>query len=126
LAAGTLASFAPVTLLTAKAGDEGAMYGLIGKIMAVPGQRDSLAQVLLEGSHAMPGCLSYVVALDPTDSNAIWVTEVWESQGSHQASVKLPAVQSAIAKGRSMIAGFGDRVVTQPVGGHGLRMSGQV
>ena len=44
---------------------EGQMYGLIGKVNAVSGQRDVLAAVLLEGTQAMPGCLSYVVASDP-------------------------------------------------------------
>jgi hypothetical protein len=35
------------------------MYGLIGKIEAVPGKRDDLARILLEGVSGMPGCLSY-------------------------------------------------------------------
>jgi len=68
----------------------------------------------------MPGCLSYIVAADPADANALWVTEVWDSQASHQASLSLPAVQAAIAKGRPMIAGFSNRVETQPLGGIGL------
>ncbi len=38
------------------------MYGLIGKIMAASVQRDALLAALLEGSGAMPGCLSYIVA----------------------------------------------------------------
>jgi quinol monooxygenase YgiN len=46
------------------------MYGLIGKIHAVPGQRDALATILLEGTQGMPGCLSYVVAADPIDADA--------------------------------------------------------
>lgn len=32
----------------------------------------------------------------------------------------LPSVRQAIAKGRPLIAGFGDSTVTVPVGGHGL------
>lgn len=96
------------------------MYGLIGKITAVPGQRDALIAILLEGVSGMPGCLSYVVARDPSDPNAIWVTEVWDSQASHQASLSLPSVQQAIARGKPLIAGFGERIVTEPVGGHGL------
>jgi quinol monooxygenase YgiN len=98
----------------------GAMYGLLGKINATPGQRDALAAILLQSGDAMPGCLSYIVAADPADANGLWVTEVWESQGSHQASLSLPAVQAAIAKGRPMIAGFSNRVETQPLGGIGL------
>jgi quinol monooxygenase YgiN len=96
------------------------MYGLIGKVNCVPGQRDALAALLLEGSQAMPGCLSYVVAADPADSEALWITEVWDSQASHQGSLSLPTVQAAIAKGRPMIAGFSNRVETVPIGGHGL------
>lgn len=68
----------------------------------------------------MPGCLSYIVAKDPRDENAIWITEAWDSKTSHEASLSLPTVKRAIAKGRPMIAGFGDSTVTTPVGGHGL------
>jgi quinol monooxygenase YgiN len=96
------------------------MYGLIGKIQAAPGQRDALIAILLEGLRDMPGCLSYIVAQDPADADAIWVTEVWDSQESHAASLSLPAVQQAIARGRPLIAGFGERYETMPVGGHGL------
>jgi quinol monooxygenase YgiN len=96
------------------------MYGLIGKMTAVSEQRGALVAILLEGTREMPGCLSYVVALDPTDADAVWVTEVWDSQASHEASLSLPSVQEAIARGRALIAGFADRVVTTPVGGHGL------
>jgi len=96
------------------------MYGLIGKMNAAAGQRDALAAILLEGTQAMPGCLSYIIAADPAEADALWVTEVWDSQASHQASLTLPAVKSAIARGRPLIAGFGQRVETRPVGGHGL------
>jgi quinol monooxygenase YgiN len=99
---------------------EGKMYGLIGKMTAVAGQRDALIAILLEGVSGMPGCLSYVVAKDPADANAIWITEVWDRQDSHKASLSLPSVQQAIARGKPLIAGFGDSFVTEPVGGHGL------
>jgi quinol monooxygenase YgiN len=96
------------------------MYGLIGKMLAAPGQRDALIAILLEGVAAMPGCLSYVVARDMADPDAIWITEVWDSQESHGASLALPAVQQAIARARPLIAGFGERFVTEPLGGYGL------
>jgi quinol monooxygenase YgiN len=96
------------------------MYGLISKLNTVPGQRDALAAILVEGTQTMPGCLSYVIASDPADDNALWITEVWDSQESHQASLLLPAVQAAVAKGRTMIAGFGSRVETVPTGGYGI------
>jgi quinol monooxygenase YgiN len=96
------------------------MYGLIGKMTAVPGQRDALVAILIDGVASMPGCLSYVIATDPADANAIWITEVWDSPASHQASLSLPSVKNAIAKARPLIAGFGSRTVTTPVGGQGL------
>lgn len=100
------------------------MYGLIGKMTATPGQRDALTAILLEGIESMPGCLSYVVANDPADSDAIWITEVWDSAESHRASLSLASVQAAIAKGRPLIAGFSDRVETTPLGGFGLQPRG--
>jgi quinol monooxygenase YgiN len=96
------------------------MYGLIGKITAAAGQRDALAAILLDGTGEMPGCLSYVVAADPNDESALWITEVWDSRESHQASLTLPSVQAAIARGRPLIAAFSDRVETRPMGGYGL------
>lgn len=96
------------------------MYGLIGKMTAVPGQRDALIAILLEGTGEMPGCLSYIVAKDPADSNAIWITEVWDSKASHEASLSLPSVKQAITRGKPLIAAFGEGTVTTPVGGHGL------
>lgn len=95
-------------------------YGLIGKMKTVPGQREALIAILLEGTANMPGCLSYIIAHDPTDPNAIWITEAWDSKASHQASLALPSVRQAIAKGRPLIAGFGERFETTPVGAHRL------
>ena len=96
------------------------MYGLIGKIKVIPGQRDALASILINGVCGMPGCLSYIVAQDPTDEDAIWITEAWINQASHKASLSLPSVQNAISIGRPLITGFGERFETAPVGGHGL------
>jgi quinol monooxygenase YgiN len=96
------------------------MYGLIGKMVAVPGQRDAMIAILLEGTGEMPGCLSYVVARDPNDADAIWITEVWDNKESHEGSLKLPAVRDAITRGRPLIAKFAESFVTTPVGGFGL------
>ena len=96
------------------------MYGLIGRIKAVAGRRGELAAVLVQEHGGMPGCLSYVVAEDPADADALWVTEVWVDQAAHRASLSLPAVQAAIARGRPLIAGFDSRVETNVLGGIGL------
>lgn len=95
-------------------------YGLIGRMLSTPGKRDELIDILLSGVSGMPGCMSYVVARDLEDENALWVSEVWESKQAHEASLTLASVRDAISKGRPMIAGFGERFETEPIGGHGL------
>lgn len=96
------------------------MYGLIGKFIAAEGQRDALIDILLEGMASMPGCFSYVVARDPQEAGTIWITEVWDNAESHRASLDLPSVQQAIARGRPLIAGMERIAETAPAGGHGL------
>jgi quinol monooxygenase YgiN len=96
------------------------MYGLIGKMVAAAGKREDLISLLLQGTEAMPGCLSYVIARDTVDDDGIWITEVWDDKASHDASLSLPGVKKAIAAARPMIAAFNKPVVTTPVGGQGL------
>ena len=115
LAAATLAALADSAPLGAA--DASARYGLIGRMKAQPGKRAELIAILLEGTGAMPGCLSYVVAEDATDPDSIWVTEVWESRADHQSSLKLPQVRAAITKGRPLIAGMDSIAETRPLGG---------
>ena len=96
------------------------MYGVIGKMRAVAGRRDDLAAILLEGVSQMPGCLSYVVSVDASDADVIWVTEVWNGKDSHAASLSLPFVKDSIARAKPLIAAFEQYIETTPVGGHGL------
>ncbi|MDO6415949.1 putative quinol monooxygenase [Sphingomonas sp. BIUV-7] len=91
-------------------------YGLIGQMKAVPGKRAELAAILLAGTAKMPGCLGYLIAEDAKDLDALWITETWDSKASHDASLSLPAVRAAIAKGRPLIAGFGQSIETKPLG----------
>ncbi len=96
------------------------MYGLIGRFIAVAGKRDELIAGMLNGIEGMPGCLSYVVALDRENPDGVWITEVWDSSESHKASLSLPQVQVAIQKALPLIAKFDSHVETTPVGGVGF------
>lgn len=118
LAGTTLAGFADAKGLPSKKGES--MHGLIGKLIAIEGKRGELSAILLEGLRDMPGNLSYVVANDPSDENALWITEVWTDGEAHKASLTMDSVQSAIQKGRPLIAGMEQIAVTQPIGGHGI------
>jgi quinol monooxygenase YgiN len=96
------------------------MYGLIAKLTLLPGRRDEMIALLKESAANLPGCLSYVVAKDAADENVIWVTEVWDSQASHDASLSLPQVKNAIPRARTIVANFEKVAVTNPVWAVGL------
>lgn len=100
------------------------MYGLIGEITTKEGRREELAEILIKGTADMPGCLSYIISKDLEDDNIIRVTEVWENEESHQASLSLPLVQKAMAQGKPLIDEFSEQIEVEPVGGHGLVSSG--
>ncbi len=96
------------------------MYGLIAKLTAVPGKRAELIRILRESASDMPGCLSYVVAKDSAEENTLWVTEVWDSVTSHDASLSLPSVRNAIPQAKAIVSSFDKIAVTSPVWGVGL------
>lgn len=96
------------------------MYGLIGSLKTKNGQRDALIKILIDGTADMPGCLSYIVSKDSANDDLIWITEIWDSKESHQASLSLPSVQDAINRGRPLIEEFVERIEIEPIGGHGL------
>lgn len=96
------------------------MYGLMGKMTAAEGKRDELIKILLDGTKDMPGCLIYIVSKDSKNAVDIWINEVWKDQENHKNSLSLPGVKKAIEKGRPLIAGFGEQIIVEPVGGQGL------
>jgi quinol monooxygenase YgiN len=109
-----LTAHAPV--IAAGEGPLEEIYGLIGQLTAAPGKRAELVAILLEASQAMEGNLLYLVAEDLADPDLIWITEVWRTRTDHANSLKPAAVQAAIARARPLIAGFGLRAETRPVG----------
>ncbi|UNU43912.1 antibiotic biosynthesis monooxygenase [Sphingopyxis sp. YF1] len=90
-------------------------YGLIGQMIAQPGQRAALVAALAEGTGTMPGNIAYLIGEDSANPDAIWIVELWTDKDAHAASLELPAVQEAIRKGRPLIAGFGTRAEFKPV-----------
>ena len=109
-----------VTSVLASPAEASGMYGLITKMTTVPGKREEMIAILKESAAGMPACFSYVVAKDSADENAVWVTEVWDSIASHDASLSLPAVKNAIPRAQALISSFGKIAVTTPVWGVGL------
>jgi quinol monooxygenase YgiN len=97
------------------------MYGLQGKMLAKPGQRDALVALLLDATGAaMPGCRLYVVSEIHGEPDAIAITEVWDDRAAHDASLQLDSVRALISKARPLIASMGESLELRPVGGQGL------
>lgn len=96
------------------------MYGLIGRMTAVPGEREALIALMIGHGAVMQGCLSYLVARDRSDADVLWITEVWDSEASHKASLAIPEVRGAIMQARPLIAAFDSPVQTEVAGGVGL------
>jgi quinol monooxygenase YgiN len=86
------------------------MFMLHGRLAAKPGKREELLAVLSEGEHdePMPGCRLYLIAVDETDADGVWITEVWESEDAHTASLQLDRVKEQIARAMPILdtAGF--------------------
>ena len=61
--------------------DTTALFMLHGCLRSTPGNGHALAGILAENDAAepMPGCRLYLVATDPEDPDAVWVTEVWDT-----------------------------------------------
>ena len=93
------------------------MFGLIVKLTTVAGARVQLIALLGTSSANMPGCISYTIAKDASDENVLWVTEIWESEASHDASLALPAVKAAIPVAKPLVARFEKVAMTVPVWG---------
>jgi quinol monooxygenase YgiN len=109
-----------VTPVLAGSQEARGMHGLIAKLTVVPGRREEMLAILQESAADMPGCFSYVVAKDSADENAIWVTEVWDSIVSHDASLSLPSVKNVMPRAKAIIASFQKIAVTNPAWGIGL------
>lgn len=98
------------------------MFGYINAIGTRSGKRDEVVAILLEGVEGLRavGCLQYTVAVDPGDEVTIRVSEVWESEEAHAASLQLPETKEAIARAMPMLSGEFEAVATEVRGGLGL------
>jgi quinol monooxygenase YgiN len=90
------------------------MFGLIGKITTIDGRRDEVITAIATGSDSMPGNLLYHIAADTDDPNVIWITESWDNEAAHQASLQIPSVRSAIQRAMPFIAGVESVARTSP------------
>ncbi len=92
-----------------------AMFGLINRFVAHPGQRDSLVAAMTSNVGPLPGCRSFVVAHDPAHSDAVWITEVWDSRDAWQAPLEIEAVKASTEVTVPLVRDWGETVETEVV-----------
>ena len=95
-------------------------FAMFAKVIAKPGQCDTVLRSLLEASREpMPGCEMYVVNAVPSEPDAVCVYEVWKSQADHDASLQMDSVRTIVARTRPLVERF-ENVRLEAVGGKGL------
>lgn len=83
-------------------------YGLHGKLQATEGNGDQLASILLEASRLVSsakGCHLYLVSKDQNTKDAVWITEVWDSEEDHDNSLKVEGVRELIGQAMPLLVG---------------------
>lgn len=97
-------------------------FAMYGKLTAQPGQRDALLQILLEAAEhlkAREDCRLYVVNESVDDPDVIWVTELWDDEEAHAASLRDEKALEQIGRARPHLAGA-EPIRLRPVGGKGM------
>ncbi len=83
-------------------------YLLHGKLTAQVGNRDEIANILLEASKLVAtakGCKLYVISKDENDRNSVYVTEIWDSKEDHDNTLKVESVRELIMKAIPLLDG---------------------
>ena len=81
-------------------------FGMQVTLKAVKGKGEKLAQIMLQAAQLienLPGCQTYIVIRSMSDSDQIMITEIWDSQQTHQASLANPEISRLINCTRSLI-----------------------
>jgi quinol monooxygenase YgiN len=98
-------------------------FGQHSKVTARPGMRDKLVAKFLEVGEIQrsnPSCEVMFVSVDPGDGNAVYLTEVWQSEEAHQQAVKSDVVAAWAAGMPELVAGEPESQRFEPVGGKGI------
>jgi quinol monooxygenase YgiN len=99
------------------------MYAMVGKLIAQPGKRDALIEILLHAADVVaqvPGCHAYIVNEDIANEICVWVFEMWDDKEAHDMSLKDERVRSLIAGAMPLMGGAPDGAELRVMGGLGI------
>jgi quinol monooxygenase YgiN len=98
-------------------------FGLYNKFSTVPGKADELADILIKAADLISGahgCRLYIVNKDQKNSNKVWVTEIWDSEEEHSASLSIEGVKELISEALPLLAGPPEQTKLDVLGGKGI------
>ena len=99
------------------------MYAMCGKLIAKPGQREKMVEILLRAAQTVgqiPSCRLYAVNEDLADDVTIWVMEIWNNKEAHDDSLKNEQVRALIAEAMPLMGGAPSGSELALIGGHGV------
>ncbi|MFF2554524.1 putative quinol monooxygenase [Nocardia sp. NPDC058058] len=91
------------------------LFGVYGRMTALPGRRDELIAVLLAGLQAGGkggGLLSFSINAAVDDSDTVWLTQLWVDKAAHDATTRSEPVAAVSRLVPALLAG-------QPEGHYG-------
>ncbi len=98
-------------------------YALINKLIAKPGKREEVIEILLAAGRPFqdnPACILYLVCKDARDPNIIWVEDLWTSKDEHTAALAKPEVRPFVAQAIPLLEGMPEQTEVEPIGGKEL------
>jgi quinol monooxygenase YgiN len=99
------------------------MFSVYGRMTALPGRRDELITLLLEGFRAGgedSGLLSYIINTAFDEPDTVWLTQLWTDKDAHDTVTRSEPVAAVTRRLSPLLA-------TQPEGayGHAVHVHGQ-
>ena len=99
------------------------MFSVYGRMTALPGRRDELIAVLLDGFRAGgddSGLLTYSINEAFDDPDTLWLTQLWIDKDAHDATTRSESVAAVTRQVPALLA-------RQPEGfyGHAVHVHGR-
>lgn len=99
------------------------MFSVYGRMTALPGRRDELIDVLLDGfrvSGEAGGLLGYSISTALDDADTLWLTQLWSDKATHDAVTRSEPVATVTRRMVPLLTG-------QPEGsyGHAVHVHGR-
>lgn len=91
------------------------MFSVYGRMTALPGRRDELVAVLLDGFRASGdngGLLGYSINTALDDPDTLWLTQLWIDKDAHDTTTRSVPVAAVSSRVPPLLA-------RQPEGFHG-------